>query len=246
MIVLKSCKMQFKLKIINSEIFDRASDSYAKEVQDSIDFTGIEHDTFVKAKINLLRMKSNSLNLKLNSSVLDVGCGNGLMHGELARLGFKVTGIDVSSKSLERAKLMNPQCSYYHFDGTNIPFGSDEFDFAVSTCVYHHIQDIGQRKRLASETLRVLRNGGKFALIEHNPLNLLTQIAVSRCEFDRDACLLRRSNSKNLLIDSGFHGVRGDYFMFIPHSSLLSRRIESWLAKLPIGAQYMVYGEKRS
>ena len=232
------------MKDINSKIFDSASDSYEKEVQNSIDFSGIQHDVLVNAKINLLKMKSNSLNLRLNSHILDVGCGKGLMHSQLASIGFKVTGIDVSEKSLAQAKLLNPECSYSLFDGSNIPFEAGTFDFAMSVCVYHHIQAKINREILASETLRVLKRGGKFAVIEHNPLNLLTRIAVSRCEFDRDACLMRRSSAKRLLKDSGFQNIRGDYFMFIPQAGLLSRKLESYFSALPIGTQYIVQGEK--
>lgn len=232
------------MKNINSKIFDSASDFYEKEVQNSINFSGIQYDTLVNAKINLLMMKSKSLNLRINSHILDIGCGKGLMHGQLESIGFKVTGIDVSEKSLAHAKLLNPGCSYYRFDGSNIPFEVGTFDFAMSICVYHHIQAKNNREMLASETLRILKRGGKFAVIEHNPLNLLTRIAVSRCEFDRDACLIRRSSAKRLLKDSGFHNIRGDYFMLIPRAGLLSRKLESYFSALPIGTQYIVQGEK--
>ena len=122
------------MKDINSKTFDSASDSYEKEVQNSINFSGIQHDVLVNAKINLLKIKSKSLNLRPNSHILDIGCGKGLMHSQLTSIGFKVTGIDVSKKSLEQAKLLNPECSYSQFDGSNIPFEADTF--AVS---YTHL-----------------------------------------------------------------------------------------------------------
>ena len=37
---------------------------------------------------------------------------------------------------------------------------------------------------------RVVRPGGLLCIIEHNPFNPLTRLAVVRCEFDRDAVLL--------------------------------------------------------
>ena len=44
------------------------------------------------------------LNLKPNGSILDVGCGTGRHSIELARKGFRVTGVDISSGMLAEAK----------------------------------------------------------------------------------------------------------------------------------------------
>ena len=44
------------------------------------------------------------LNLKPNGSIFDVGCGTGRHSIELARKGFRVTGVDISSGMLAEAK----------------------------------------------------------------------------------------------------------------------------------------------
>lgn len=41
------------------------------------------------------------------TEVLDVGCGNGVISRRLGSLGFKVKGIDVSEKAIEKAKALN-------------------------------------------------------------------------------------------------------------------------------------------
>jgi len=45
--------------------------------------------------------------LPANASVLDVGCGNGVISRHLGRFGFRVTGIDVSEKAIEKAQSLN-------------------------------------------------------------------------------------------------------------------------------------------
>jgi 2-polyprenyl-3-methyl-5-hydroxy-6-metoxy-1,4-benzoquinol methylase len=52
---------------------------------------------------------ANSLQNSLSStaSILDVGCGNGVISRHLGRFGFNVTGIDVSDKAIKKAQSLN-------------------------------------------------------------------------------------------------------------------------------------------
>ena len=43
-----------------------------------------------------------------NGKILDVGCGNGVISRHLGGLGFNVLGIDVSEKTIETAKTIEP------------------------------------------------------------------------------------------------------------------------------------------
>jgi len=58
--------------------------------------------------------------LPANASVLDVGCGNGVISRHLGRFGFRVTGIDVSEKAIEKAnaksKNVGPYFAYTWWD----------------------------------------------------------------------------------------------------------------------------------
>jgi hypothetical protein len=86
---------------------------------------------------------------------------------------------------------------------------------------------------------RVVRSGGLVCLIEHNPLNPLTRLAVARCEFDRDAVLLHAGRTRALMADAGLHDIRSDYFLLLPSAAPVARRLERGLSRLPLGAQYI-------
>ncbi|MBE2230848.1 MAG: methyltransferase domain-containing protein [Chitinophagaceae bacterium] len=45
--------------------------------------------------------------LPAGSEVLDVGCGNGVISRRLGTLGFRVKGVDVSERAIEKAKTLN-------------------------------------------------------------------------------------------------------------------------------------------
>jgi ubiquinone/menaquinone biosynthesis C-methylase UbiE len=94
------------------------------------------------------------------SSVLDVGCGNGyITHHLSAMLGANVVGIDLGETT-------EAPIDYRRFDGKHFPVADQSFD-VVSLCyVLHHAQNIGG---LLSELRRVLRAGGLAVVYEDIP-----------------------------------------------------------------------------
>ena len=94
-------------------------------------------------------------------SYLDFGCGNGAAASRLAsRLGLKVTGIDVDPEQIEAARGRSGQAANTRFlavDGTDLPFGDNEFDFVGTHMVTHHISDW---QDALEQMLRVLKPNG--------------------------------------------------------------------------------------
>lgn len=62
-----------------------------------------EDNVFTKNTISEVDFLLEELSLKPNSSILDVGCGTGRHSIELAKRGYVVTGLDLSSEMLSRA-----------------------------------------------------------------------------------------------------------------------------------------------
>jgi SAM-dependent methyltransferase len=149
--------------------------------------------------------------------------------------------VDVSRDMLERARELNPGVRFDLYDGTRLPYADRSFDFLLAASVLHHV-DPGARQPLVAEMGRVVRTGGLVALFEHNPLNPLTRLVVSRCSFDEHARLIRRQSAVRLLESAGMSVSESRYFLVLPSESRLSLAVEERVSRLPLGAQYLVAG----
>lgn len=171
---------------------------------------------------------------------LDVGCGQ----GDLLRLGRpffgEVAGCDVSSEMVAEARDLDVRVQQ---GPDELPYQSGEFDMVTAVCVYHHVVAGEMRRTLTNEIKRVLKPGGMFCIIEHNPFNPATRIIVRRLPMDATARLLKLSESCALLTGAGFRVVEKVYFLYLPER--LYRKaafVETCLKKVPMGGQYAVFG----
>jgi SAM-dependent methyltransferase len=175
------------------------------------------------------------------AEVIDIGCGVANSHPLLAERIGRLAGVDVSKACIARAADQNPRNEYQVYDGVSLPYPDASFNAASAVCVFHHVP-VANRVRLARDIRRVLRPGGLFAIFEHNPLNPMTMHVVNNCEFDKDAILLRRSETEVLLKDAGFDHVDTRFILTVPAKGLILRKIDAFFAKVPLGAQYFTVG----
>lgn len=96
--------------------------------------------------------------------VLDVACGTGVVAITAARLGARVTGLDLTPELLERARensrTAGVEIDWHEGDVENLPFEDAVFDAVLSQ--FGHI--FAPRPDVAiTEMLRVLRPGGTIA-----------------------------------------------------------------------------------
>ena len=96
-------------------------------------------------------------------SALDVGCGGGLMAEEVARLGFKLTGVDPAPAAIEvgrsHAEGAGLAIDYHVASGESLPFPDDCFDLVYCCDVLEHVSDL---PGVIAESARVLRPGGLY------------------------------------------------------------------------------------
>jgi SAM-dependent methyltransferase len=102
--------------------------------------------------------------VKPGNRVLDVGCGTGVVSLCAARMGAKVTGLDLTPELLVRARensaLTGAEIDWHEGDAESLPFPDGTFDVVVSQ--YGHM--FAPRPEVAiKEMLRVLKPGGTIA-----------------------------------------------------------------------------------
>jgi SAM-dependent methyltransferase len=225
-----------------TQLFDTYGEQYRDVVQSSIDFSGLSYDFVTAAKADIMReVVASRFGPDAKPSALDVGCGIGVLHRYVRVCFARLTAVDVSTACLEQAARANSGVEYRAYAGAELPFTSGAFDFAFAICVLHHVPPADWLGFLR-EMARVIRPGGAVCIIEHNPLNPLTQLSVRRCEFDRDAVLLPAWRTAGLMAQAGLGAVESRYFLLLPSAAAPARVIERGLARLPLGAQYIACG----
>ena len=103
-------------------------------------------------------------NVRATQSVLDIACGTGVVAITTARIGARVSAIDLTPELLERAKenasVASVEIDFREGDVEALPFGDGEFDVVLSQ--FGHM--FAPRPNVAvAEMLRVLKPGGTIA-----------------------------------------------------------------------------------
>lgn len=105
--------------------------------------------------------------------LLEVGCSMGNDTIQFARLGLRVTGVDITDAAIaiikERFALFAMAGDFRVADAESLPFPDNTFDVGYSFGVLHHTPDT---MRAIEELRRVLRPGGKAFVMLYNTLSL--------------------------------------------------------------------------
>ncbi|MGH2773391.1 MAG: ubiquinone/menaquinone biosynthesis methyltransferase [Actinomycetota bacterium] len=102
----------------------------------------------------------NSLGLKPGSLVLDVACGTGDLCRQLAKSRYRAIGFDISEGMLAHAKTAAPLVLA---DALALPVSGGAADGVTCGFALRNVADLG---RLIEELARVLRPGGRLAVLE--------------------------------------------------------------------------------
>jgi SAM-dependent methyltransferase len=117
-------------------------------------------------------MLFRSLGQISGKEILDMGCGEGELSTQLAKLGARVTGIDISPELIEVARkraaadAVQDRTEFLVWDILEKPLPEERFDLVTCSAVLHHV-DIG---KFLPVLWASLRPGGIAVMIE--PLGL--------------------------------------------------------------------------
>ncbi|WP_052887933.1 class I SAM-dependent methyltransferase [Thermogemmatispora carboxidivorans] len=131
-------------------------------------------------KLREIRRMLDCLVLSGDEEVLDVGCGRGMLLIEAARRlrSGHATGIDIWSErdqsgnspqvTQENARLAGvaERVTVLTADARQLPFPSEHFDVIVSCLALHNIDGREERCQALREMLRVLKPGGRIAMLD--------------------------------------------------------------------------------
>jgi len=107
------------------------------------------------------------LGLEPGARILDIACGHGRHSLELARRGFRVTGVDLSPRSLdlarEAARGESLDAEFVERDARELDFDA-EFDVAINlfTSVIGYFEDDADTQKVLNAVARALVPGGSF------------------------------------------------------------------------------------
>jgi 2-polyprenyl-6-hydroxyphenyl methylase/3-demethylubiquinone-9 3-methyltransferase len=163
---------------VDNQLYDRLADTW----WDDDGWLSLLRTAMNPARFSYLRDAVAAHGLDPHgATALDVGCGGGLLAEEVARLGFRVTGVDPSGPSLETARAHARaggfDIEYVEGVGEALPVADGAFDLVYCCDVLEHVDDVAGVMR---EIRRALRPGGLFVYdtINRTPLSWLFVIKL--------------------------------------------------------------------
>jgi arsenite methyltransferase len=171
------------------------------------------------AKLRLRDQMLDSLALRGDERVLDVGCGRGLLAiGAAKRLkNGKVIGIDVwnpfdlsgntpdAAKANVKLEGVADKVRIENGDAQKLVYPDNHYDVVVSSLALHNIPEHAARAQAVREMVRVLKPGGKLAIFD----------LFRTGEY---AAVLQASGAKNVELSKTM------FFWCVPGRSLTARK----------------------
>jgi len=109
--------------------------------------------------------------IKSRSTVLDIGCGLGLLACLLVKKNCRVYGIDIEEDNLRVARRLSKmldvekRCTFQKAESNTLSFSTSTFDYVVLSWILHDIK-MENREPLLSECIRVLKPNGKLLVLD--------------------------------------------------------------------------------
>jgi ubiquinone/menaquinone biosynthesis C-methylase UbiE len=143
-----------------------------------------DYDRFSRYMENSARDFYERLNIAPGCQLLDVGCGSGMLALIAARDGLEVTGVDIATNLVERARARAEaeglRARFEEADAEALPFEDGSFD-VVTTLIGAMFAP--RPERVAQELLRVCNPGGTIAMANWTPQGFIGQMFKTISKF---------------------------------------------------------------
>lgn len=139
------------------------------------------------------RRAVRSLGVGPGDRVIDLGCGTGDLLDEVGHTGAAVVGADISFEMMAQGRRRRPQASFCRADAQCLPFADATFDAAISAFALRNFSSI---PAALAETARVLKPGGRLAILEVNVPDSTLRRRLFELHFTRVVPLIGRMLSR--------------------------------------------------
>ncbi len=230
------------------ERFDQYATRYADTInsESAMRLTGESFEYYLEKRLDLVQELLTHAGHPAPVTALDFGCGAGDTQVAMRKRFPKarLVGVDASAESIRVARdrhLANTE--FIVNDGLALPYADGSVDIAYSNGTFHHV-DHAAHGGIAREIHRVIKPGGHVFMFENNGLNPIVAYVMDHNELDRGAVRVPYWKLRSSFESAGFR-IRGVHFYaFFPRLLAPLRRRESLIRWIPLGAQYVVWGQK--
>jgi len=107
----------------------------------------------------------NELQPAADSTMLDLGCGNGRHSKYLASKGFDVTGIDLAASSIRQAKRWQTEKLHFYRHDMRVPFGKNSFDYVFNFFTsFGYFDDPSEDRKVVNNIHSAMKPGGVLVM----------------------------------------------------------------------------------
>jgi demethylmenaquinone methyltransferase/2-methoxy-6-polyprenyl-1,4-benzoquinol methylase len=165
------------------------------------------------------RLAIEALGLGPGDRVVDLGCGTGDLTAAAAAAGARAIGIDLSRRMLVLAARRNRHCWFVQTDAASLPLPDRSCRAVVSGFALRNFVSIPAVLR---ESARVLRKGGRIALLEIDHPQSAAGRAALDLYFGRVVPLLGR------IVSRGYaYAYLADSRSYLPNATTLTNELRS-------------------
>ena len=137
---------------------------------------GFATDFYMKADItrggSICKFNTICDILPKNADILDIGCLNGNLYNFIKNKNFPIksfTGVDLSEKLINLAKIRFPEQYWQQADAHKLPFEIKKFDVV---CMLETLEHVDNPTELVKEAVRVIKKDGVLIVSVPNELKI--------------------------------------------------------------------------
>jgi ubiquinone/menaquinone biosynthesis C-methylase UbiE len=150
-------KMFLLLKIVLAAFIVRSNREFYDRISAIYDRLFTSHAIHIEKIVNLLK----SVYYEKNITILDLGCGTGMLAKALKNQNFRVIGFDISYESLCVLEKSNLKMPLIQGCAESLTFSDNSFDVLVCLGVWRHFKKM---EGILDEIHRVLRKDAVFIM----------------------------------------------------------------------------------